>query len=708
MKTRVLFVLTLVPLAFGAPAATPASARDADQAGQVTASIDGERVSLPMLKSDYAVAIDGTMATVTLKQTFFNSRDRALNATYLFPLNRKAAVYAMTMEVGDEVVEAVIKRKAEAQKTFDRAKADGKAASLLTQHRPNMFTQDIANLMPGASLTVTLKYVQPVPKVDGAYELVVPFVVGPRYEGKGSSVVADRSAPDADIDDVTFVPDDAGETEEVSGWSVAKLPDYPPVSGQDAPGAIDRERVGFSVALRAPVPIHGMMSPTHALAIETGDNSAQATLAKGRTIGNKDLVLRYELGEDDTVAAGILSHFDHRGGFVSLQIEPPKTPADDAITPRELVFVLDTSGSMSGKPMRASKTFMRAALKGLRPGDHFRILRFSNNTTQFAQDPVPATLPNVRAGIRFVDNLSAGGGTEMNKAINAAFDTRPLNNTMRIVVFLTDGYIGADRQVIQTVARRIGNARIYAFGVGKSVNRYLLEGLAEEGRGRARYVEIDEAASEAAEALAQSLDAPLLTDLEIDWNGLAVDAQSPARLPDLFAAGAVRVLARYEQGGAHRITVKGLINGRPASLPIDIILKNKPSTGDAPGESALPITWARERIFDLERAYTISGGKDKRAEQAITKLGLDFSLQTAFTSFVAVSTRVVNAEPGNSVDAAVPVPQVEGVSTRAYPSLNLSGSSAPEPEALFGLIAVLLLVLARFRKFVLCRLRRLM
>ncbi|MEM8814002.1 MAG: hypothetical protein AAGF59_15430, partial [Pseudomonadota bacterium] len=287
-------------------------------------------------------------------------------------------------------------------------------------------------------------------------------------------------------------------------------------------------------------------------------------------------------------------------------------------------------------------------------------------------------------------------GTEMNKAINAAFDIPPLDKTMRIVVFLTDGYIGADRQVIQTVAKRIGNARIYAFGVGKSVNRYLLEGLAEEGRGRARYVEIDEDASEAAEALARSLDAPLLTDLEIDWNGLDVAAQSPVRLPDLFAGGAVTVLARYKQGGAHRITVKGRINDRPASLPIDMILKNTPSAGDSVGDSALPVTWARERIFDLERAYTISGGKDKRAEQAITKLGLDFSLQTAFTSFVAVSNKVVNDDPANSVDAAVPVPQVEGVSTRAYPSLNLSGSSAPEPETLFGLMAVMLLVVARF------------
>ncbi|MEM6665443.1 MAG: VIT and VWA domain-containing protein [Pseudomonadota bacterium] len=715
-RALTILAVAVLPMALTAVSAPAATAQQPREAGELLGMIGDETVSLPMVRSDYEVAIDGTLAAVKVTQTFLNTHDQPLNATYLFPLNRKAAIHAMTMEIGDEVVDAVIQRKTEARQTFEAAKADGKAAALLDQHRPNMFTQDVANLMPGMPLTITLRYVQTVPKVEGAYELVVPMVVGPRYES-GVAVAPTTEAGDNPMGDLLHDPDrpeqisdeTAGSSPKarpLSGWTVAPLVDYPPVHGLDAPDAIDPNRVGFALKLRAAVPVLGLTSATHTLAVETTQDGATATLANGRAIGNRDLVVRYELGSDASVTAGVLSHRDERGGFLALQIEPPRLPAEDAITPRELVFVLDTSGSMSGQPMAASKTFMRAALSGLRAGDHFRILRFSNSTSQFAQQPVAASQQNIRAGINYVNGLSAGGGTEMNQAINAAFDLPPLADTLRIVVFLTDGYIGADREVIQTVAKRIGDARIHAFGVGSAVNRYLLEGLAEEGRGKARMIGVDENAREAAEALARSLDAPLLTDIVIDWNGLKVTGQSPARLPDLFEGGSVTVLGRYTSSGNHRIEITGKVNGRPASMPIDLALASTADadTGDNP---ALPVVWARQRIFDLERDYTIAGGQDERTREAITTLGLDFSLQTAFTSFVATSRTVLNADPSSTADAAVPLPQVHGTTAAAYPHLQLGGSSTPEPEALLGLLAALLLAMVRFRRAVAFRLRTL-
>ncbi|MGB1028029.1 MAG: VWA domain-containing protein, partial [Rhodospirillaceae bacterium] len=352
----------------------------------------------------------------------------------------------------------------------------------------------------------------------------------------------------------------------------------------------------------------------------------------GRVIGNRDLVLRYELGIDEAVSAGSSYHADERGGFIALQIEPPKLPATELITPREVVFVLDTSGSMAGEPLSASKTFMRAALEGLRPKDHFRIVRFSDAPEQFASTPLPATPENIRAGLRYVATLSAQGGTEMNRAMRTTFDLPPLPNSLRIVIFLTDGFIGEDRQVIQTVSRRIGDARLYAFGIGTAVNRYLLEGMAKEGRGRARIVGIGEQADAVAKALAQSLDAPLLTDITVDWNGLAVGGQSPARIGDLFAGGGVTVLARTPPIAVpQQIFIKGRVNGRPATLPVDLTLAGSEDAESSAPSSALPVVWARERIFDLERDYTLSGGTDATLKEQITQLGLDFSLQTAFT-----------------------------------------------------------------------------
>lgn len=680
----------LCALLIGLTGAARAAPGNDDLAGTVSARIGDRVVDLPLLKSDYDVDIQGSLARVTLRQTFLNPNDRALDATYLFPLNQKAAVHAMTMEIGDEVIRAVIQRKAEAQETFEAAQAEGKTAALLDQHRPNMFTQNIANLMPGMPVTVTLEYVQTVPRVDDAYELVIPMVVGPRYEGapmQDSVVAEDPGQADA-------MP--VAEPQIVSGWTITALPAYPPVIGLDAPRDIDARRVSLDLALTSATPIRDLASSTHALAIEAGDHQATARFSEGREIDNRDLVLRYRLGADDTVVAGALSHFDDRGGVMSVQIEPPKLPADETITPREMVFVLDTSGSMNGAPMAASKTFMRAALRNLRPGDHFRILRFSDSTSAFARDAVPATQDNIRAGLRFVDGLSGGGGTEMNQAINTAFDAPRPDGALRVIVFLTDGYIGADREVIANVQRRIGDARIHVFGIGSAVNRYLLEGMAREGRGRVRYVEPGEDSDAVAQDLAARLDAPLLTDISIDWNGLAVADQVPARIPDLFAGDAINVMARYAQGGRHRIMLRGLVNGRPAEMPLELDLANMASEEGSP----LPAIWARERVADLERDYTIGGGQEAALEQEITRIGLDYALQTSFTSFVAVSEKVYNPDSSGNLAADLPLPQVAGITANAYPSLNLGGSSTPEPEATIGLLAALAMMLLRFRRSV--------
>ncbi|WP_417682738.1 VIT and vWA domain-containing protein [Roseibium sp.] len=693
----------IAALALGLSLAGVALARAAaedDLGGTVVAEAGGKEINLPLLKSDYDVSIEGDLVHVSLTQSFVNPTGFALNATYLFPLNQKAAVHGMRMELDGETIVAQIRRKEEAEAKFQQAKAEGKAASLLTQHRPNMFTQDIANLMPGKTVQITIDYVQAVPKIDGAYELVIPMVVGPRYERVPEAVAADDARKDQDrlaASDDREVPRDV---KVVSGWQIDKLPAYPGVIGHDAPGEIDPNRVGLKLSLKAPMPIGAVWSDSHALEIDGGETEKTARFKDGRAIDNRDFVLRYELAAESDVAAGINSHYDAKsGGTFSLLIEPPKVPEPQTIARRELVFVLDTSGSMSGEPMAASKVFMEAAIKALRPDDYFRILRFSSNTSRFAARPLQATEGNRRKALNFVAGLSAGGGTEMNAAINAAFDEPQPADTTRIVVFLTDGYIGDDRNVIATVASRIGQARLYAFGIGSGVNRFLLDGMAKEGRGYARYVGLGETSYEAAQSFAASLKTPVLTDISIDWNGLEVGDQTPAKIPDLFTGGSVRVLGKYTPSadGSHQIFLNALVNGHKARMPLTLELKRDES-GDGSRTSALPVIWARERIFDLNRTYTIGGAADDRLKQEIVRLGLAYSLQSRFTSFVAVSEKPVNPSPGRALQASVPLPKVAGVSTNAYPSLNLSGSSAPEPEGLLGAMMVLLAAAVRFRR----------
>lgn len=675
----VTLIIVGIAMMLALPLAAFAATDTEDVAGRVVAQVDGEMVELPMLDSTYRVNIEGDMATVELRQTFSNPSQIPLEAEYLFPLNQTAAVFAMTMRVGDEVVQAVIREKATAEAEFKQAASEGKAAALLTQHRPNMFTQKIANLMPGLPVEVTLKYVQMVPKIDGQYELVVPLIVGPRYESP-------QPAPQDDIAD-----EDAPAAS--GSWSIDPLPAYPIVAGLDVPDQIPSDRVSLDLNMVSGVDLSQFTSPTHPLSISETDSGLTARFAQGKVMDNKDLVLRYMLGGDGLQAATLTHHDDARGGFVSMLIEPPAVPDEATATPRELVFVLDTSGSMSGEPLAASKRFMDAALKGLRNEDFFRIIPFSNSARHFASEATPATSRNIQAGRKFVAGLSASGGTEIDNAIRAGFATQSPANTMRIVVFLSDGYIGDEARVLRTIRGQIGQARIYAFGVGSSVNRYLLDAMAEEGRGYARYVGLDEDALEVAEGLAANLKTPLLTDIEIDWGGLEVSDVTPKRLPDLFAGNSLRVYARYKGNHQGQVTLKGLVRGHKANMPVDLVLS------DQEGEAALPLIWARKRITGLERQIAVRDRMDA-ADKEITRLGLEFSLQTRNTSFVAVSQKVVNATGEAAHPEGVPLPMVSGTTQNAYPQ-GFAGSSSPEPEAMFGMImvAVMTLLGLRSRRF---------
>src|SRR5262245_28832304 len=492
---------------------------DKGLAGRITAEAGGKAIHFPSLKTDVVADIQGDLATVTVMQTFVNPTATPLNAKYLFPLHKDAAVFAMTMEVGEEIVQARIREREEARQTFEQGKREGKAAALLEQHRPNMFTQEIANLMPGDPIKVTLKYTQTVPRIDGGYELVVPLVVGPRYI-PADSASRPQVAVLAPTGVLRDIPADQANPRPAAGvWQLGPVPEYPEVAGLTIPATIDGDRVSIRVNLASGIPIAGVTSTTHALAA-TGDTKAKTvTLAQGRTVDNRDFVLRYTLS-GSAPQAGLLAHRDARGGTFSLLIEPPQAPAEANITPREMVFVLDTSGSMAGLPIEASKTFMRHALQALRPADYFRIIRFSSSASELASGPIPATPINIRAGTGYVDGLSADGGTEVLAGLRQAYGVAQSPGTLRIVVVLSDGYVGNGSGILPLVSASVGQGRLYAFGIGSAVNRYLIEEMARHGRGLSRIIDPTEKSHEAAIQFASRLKTPVLTDIQIDWGSL--------------------------------------------------------------------------------------------------------------------------------------------------------------------------------------------
>lgn len=656
--------------------------------GQVVARIAGKQINFPSLKTEIKGELRGDLASITVRQTFVNPTQRPMNAKYLFPLNKDAAVHAMQMRIGDELVTAQIEKKAEARKTYETAKRTGKAAALLEQHRPNMFTQEIANLMPGAPVVITITYSQAVPRVDGAYELRVPLVVGPRYIPNPNM----RAPKTVSLEGRNPESYQRKETQ-FGNWQFGPVPNYPAVAGLNIPGTVLKERVSLNFDLKSAIPVTSVNSQTHKLTVSGDKRRKSVSLASGKTIDNRDFVLRYALAGAQP-QAGFLAHREKDQSTFSLMIEPPKVAPESNVTPREMVFVLDTSGSMSGAPMEASKAFMRHALKNLRAQDYFRIIRFSSNSSEFSPGAIAAKPANLRAGIAYVNQLSAGGGTQILGGLQRAYAAPSKRNVLRIVVFLSDGYVGNEAEILRTVSQSAGQGRLYAFGVGTSVNRYLIAEMARQGRGLSRIMDPTISGQEQAITFASRLETPVLTDLNINWGGLKPTGVTPSPLPDLFAGDSIRVQGRSTATGPQTITISGKVNGRAVKLPLRLNLDTA-ETGDS---EAIPFIWARSRVADQMRELMVpqplrsTGLTDDEIEANVTKLGLEHSLVTQRTSFVAVSDKIVNETPGASVDADVPLPMVKGVTHKAYPNgqqpQTRKARSAPRKKAKYTQLAM--------------------
>ncbi len=591
----------------------------------------------PLKHTDVHANISGPLARVTVTQEFENPFAEKIEAVYTFPLPADAAVDDMTMLVGERTIRGIIKTREEARKIYDDAKRAGHVASLLDQERPNIFTQSVANITPGAKVKITISYVETVPYEGGSYEFNFPMVVGPRYmPGKPVGKQGGGWAPDT-----TKVPD----ASRIS----------PPVT---PPGTRAGHDISVELKIDAGVPIEGLESKTHEVAIDRpGANRAVVRLRDLATIPNKDFIVRYAVA-GKRVDDAVLTYKNGKDGYLTLLLQPPDRVTPAEITPKELVFVLDTSGSMSGFPIEKAKETMRLALGGLNPRDTFNLITFSGDTHILFPEPVAATPENLRAAQEFLASRSGSGGTEMMRAIRAALAPSDHQGPMRIVCFMTDGMVGNDMAIISEVQQH-PNARVFAFGIGSSVNHFLLDNIARYGRGEVEYVGLKDDGSAAARRFHERVQSPLLTDIAIDWAGLAVTDVYPARVPDLFAAKPVVIAARYTTPGSGTIRLRGRMAGRDFSREIRVNLPQAQRENDVLGT-----LWARRKIADLmsqDFRGLQSGTPRADIKDQITKLGLEFRLMTQFTSFVAVEEKTVT-EGGQPRQVQVPVEMPEGMS----------------------------------------------
>jgi len=615
---------------------------------------DGEIAGqFPLRHTQVDADISGYLARTTVTQQYANPFKEVIEAVYVFPLPSMAAVNDFVMEVGGRKIVGLVRPREEAERIYNEARARGQTASLLTQERPNIFTQSVANIEPGGAVDIHITYFERLAYEHGEYEWVFPMVVGPRYI-PGSQQGATHFAGD-DRHQGQASPDGGG-------WShnTDIVPDAsritPPVL---KPGQRSGHDIGLTVTLDAGMPVTKLNAVAHHVEISRPSDSKRViTLARGDSIPNRDFVLRWSVAGDET-QFGVLAHRDGTDGFLTLAMQPPAAPRDEQVTPRELTFIMDVSGSMMGTPIEMSRTLVLRALDRLRPDDRFNIVHFSGGNAQLWPEARLGTEDNIAEAKNFLRNLSAGGGTEMlaglERALHAHHDARYL----QMYIFLTDGYVGDEPRILSTIKTERGDARFFGFGIGSAVNRYLIDGIGQVGGGESfEMIPRDSAYVERGLGmLFDAIDSPVLVDVAVDWNGLPVEDVYPSKLPDLFAGQTINLIARYASPAKGTAYVTGRIGDRRVRYPVRVELPEKESD-----HAALAPMWARTKIADLSTQMLASDSADQKGlTRQITDLAVQYRLASQYTSFVAVDeSRIVG--DGHPRRIMQPVELPEGVS----------------------------------------------
>lgn len=795
----------------------------------------------PLQHTDVKVEVSGLFVRTEVEQVYANPYPRTIEAVYTFPLSNRAAVDGMTMivrgESGERVVEGEVKERTVARAMYETARESGYVASLLEQERPNIFTQSVANIEPGATVKVRIRTVELAQRRDGVAEFVFPMVVGPRYiPGEPTSMPvlpagwevrngvvlrgpagieiaegAPLSAPrlsellqraipvrpqaNEQVDQAMQSGDSFAFTAKYGNGS-AERGFYAPASGI---GAINgrfffaalgaeqgtgfagdtatvpdasritptpvkpAERAGHDISIAVNIDSGGpaitdVASELHAVSVQNNGASQRAiTLDERRSIPNRDFILRWKVAAD-AIEPAVFAHVAEssdpsvKGGYFLLTLDPPARVAPAEIRPRELVFVLDTSGSMNGFPIEKSKALARKAIAAMRPNDTFNFITFAGATRILWQEPRVANDENRRIAEEFVNGAYSSGGTEMMSAVNAAlvqdgrggalpatlldlpadgrsvrvavphdalvrseagwslaagdgrsipvemsialpanpkrlafiidgnWATRDGNRVFiarsgkfedadartRLVFFLTDGYIGNDQGVIAAVRENARSTRVFTFGIGNSVNRFLLDEMARAGRGTSEVVTLSEEADEVIERLTRRIESPVLTDIELDVpDTLALHDLLPAggHLPDLFDQEPMVVLGRFDRACSGTIVVRGRTGSGQWERRIDVKL---PERGQ--GHDVVKTLWARAKVDDLligKLAAVEERRLDAATRRAVIGLGESYSIATPYTSFVAVEKSRVTVG-GKPMLVAVPVELPDGTNWSSF------------------------------------------
>jgi len=585
----------------------------------------GQYVSAPQLNTDVKIEVTGMVAYARVIQEFENPGEEWLEGVYVFPLPDDAAVSHLTMDVGDRVIEGVIKERKEAKKVYTEARKEGKKASLLEQERPNIFMMSVANIGPHEVVKVELEFQQTVLLDNGLFSLRFPTVVSPRY------IPGQMTATSSSFDEF-----------DLSGWAFAtsEVPDAPRISppvvepGQDPDNPVSLEVIldpGFTLAK--------LQSLYHAVDINyINVEKAEIRLNSTWAVADQDFVLEWTHEKEKAPQAALFAEEKGDENFIYLMVMPPaEEVAKDYHIPREVIFVIDVSGSMDGPSIRQAKEALTFAVSRLQPEDRFNIITFNDIVGKFFNYPMTGTKKHIQQALHFIKGLEATGGTEIEPALYEALDGGKNLNRIRQVIFLTDGSVGNEQHLFKIVRERLGDSRIFTVGIGSAPNSYFMRNIAGRGKGIFTYIGDVKEVQERMKELYTKLENPLFTDVRLSLSNQADVEMFPDPIPDLYLGEPVTLVAKTDD-----VPEQFLLSGYYAGKYWEAEINSR----KAGGSEGISILWARQKIKSLMDSLDGGADKDEVRENVITT-ALQHHLVSKYTSLVAVDVTPSRPEHEN-------------------------------------------------------------
>ena len=588
---------------------------DLDRGGFAFRTVEGALELAPALLSEVDYQVNGILARARITQHFANPYDEWLEGIYVFPLPETAAVDTLLMRVGNRVIEGKIKQRKQARIEYEEASAAGQQAALVDQERPNIFTASVTDIAPGASISIEIGYQHKVDVYDGEYSLRLPLVVGPRYVPLKPVSALINNEPS-----VIMAP----ATEDADRIT-------PPVK-KPSEGPINP--VHLVIRLAPGFPLGTITSSSHALDIAPGHNDNYTiTSAEGVVPADKDFELTWTSEFNSVPHVTVFKEQIKEEVYLLGMVVPPSVENNLNMprVPREVIFVIDTSGSMSGASMPQAKEALKLALRRLQSQDYFNIIRFSNDVSALFDSAMPADRKHVLHALGYTSSLDSGGGTEMMPALQLAFHKKPRSGHLKQIIFITDGSVGNEAELFKAVASSIGKSRLFAIGIGSAPNGFFMRKLTEVGRGRFTMIDDIHEVEERMSSLLTTLERPTVTDLAFNWLDVQNMSIYPNPLPDLYAGEPLIFTARLTKD-LNAISISGQVfgTGWSTSLPVT----------NARSSEGIARLWARDRIDDLNNAV-FEGSNSDYVKRRVTDLALEFGLLTRHTSMVAVDVTPV-------------------------------------------------------------------